>query len=145
MRRLIPMLAIASLLCACGKESQDNMKATVADLKAKTADGVDQAKESISKAIAEFEQSSDATLSKIDAQLAVYRAKTKEAGESAQAEMKKALADLEGKRSALAKDRTGLASAPPEKAGEKLQELKASLAAAKKAIDDAARYFKQPD
>jgi len=145
MRRLIPILAIAPLLFACGKESRAQMESAVEDLKTRTADGVDQAKESISKAIAEFEQSSDATLSKIDAQLAVYRAKTKEAGEATQAEMKKALADLEARRKALADDKTELASAPPEKEGEKLQQLKASLAAARKAIDDAARYFKQPD
>ncbi|MFN0006515.1 MAG: hypothetical protein ACKVXR_01305 [Planctomycetota bacterium] len=145
MRSLIPILALAPLLSACGEETQARMESAAEDLKTRTADGVGQAKEAISKAIAEFEQSSDETLSKIDDRIAVYRVKAKEAGASAQAEMNKALADLEGKRKALAEHKTGLASAPPEKAGEKLQELKASLAAAKQAIDDAARYFKQPD
>ena len=66
MRRLIPILALLPLLASCGEESQAKMKAAAEDLKTRTAEGVDQAQESISKAIAEFEQSSDETLSKID-------------------------------------------------------------------------------
>lgn len=145
MRSLIPILVLLPLLAACGEEAQARMESAAEELKTRTTEGVGHAKEAISKAIAEFEQSSDETLSKIDDRIAVYRVKAREAGASAEAEMNKALADLEAKRKALADDRTGLASAPPEKEGEKLQELKASLAAAKRAIDDAARYFQQPD
>jgi hypothetical protein len=145
MRRLIPTLALLPLLGACEQESRAEMKATVADLKAKTSEGVDQAKESISKAVAEFQESSDATLSKIDEQLAVYRDKARDAGESAKANMKQALADLEEKRRVLAEKKAELGSAPTEQKQGKLAELKSSLAAAQKAIEDSARYFKSPD
>jgi hypothetical protein len=59
--------------------------------------------------------------------------------------MKQALADLEEKRRVLAEKKTALGSAAPEKAAEKLEELKGSLASAKKAIEDSARYFQAPD
>ena len=65
-------------------------------VKTRTADGVGQAKEAISKAIAEFEQSSDETLSKIDDRIAAYRVKAREAGASAQVEMNQVFQSGEG-------------------------------------------------
>lgn len=141
MKKLIPILALASLLAACGKESQANMKSTVSDLKAKAADGVDQAKDAISKAIAEFEQSSDESLSKIDVQIAEFRAKAKNAGESAQAKMSEVIAGLEGQRKTLGEGMTELKTAAPEKAGELLEKLKSSLASLQKSTQDAVKRF----
>jgi len=141
MKKLIPILALASLLAACGKESQAKMKSTVSDLKAKTAEGVDQAKDAISRAVADFEQSAEESLSKIDPQIAELRAKAKNAGESAQAEMKEALANLEGQRKELADKMAELKSAAPEKAQELLEKVKSSLASLQKSTQDAVKRF----
>jgi DNA anti-recombination protein RmuC len=141
MKKLIPVLALASLLAACGKETEAKMKSAASEVKTKTAEGVEQAKAAISKAVAEFEKTSDESLSRIDTQIAELRAKSKNASESVRAEIDESLAGLEKERKAMGEKLTELKTAAPEKAKELLEKAKASLASLQKSAQDAIQRY----
>ena len=142
MRKLLPVIAVLSLLSACGKDSQASAKATAEDMKAKAAKGIADTKEAVNKAIADFQKSAEPALSKVDDQIAQLKAKASSASDSAKAEMDEALSKIEVERKKFADQMVELKTATPEKAKELLAKLESGLASLKKSAEDAVARFK---